>query len=38
MWGCVGSWYSGGWYDAGAQGYISKAQSTYSSEPWLSLG
>jgi len=38
LWGCVGSWYSGNWYDSGAESYIGKVQSVYSSEPWLSLG
>jgi autotransporter family porin len=38
LWGCVGSWYSGNWYDSGAQTYIAKVQSAYSSQPWLSLG
>ena len=38
MWGCVGSWYSGSWYDSGAQSYIAKVQSYETSKPWLSLG
>lgn len=37
LWGCIGSWYSGDWYDSGAQAYISKVQSAYSSQPWLAL-
>jgi autotransporter family porin len=37
LWGCVGSWFSGGWYDSGAQSYIAKVQSTYSSQPWRTL-
>jgi hypothetical protein len=38
MWGCIGSWYSGHWYDSGAQSYIATVQSAYASEPWRSLG
>jgi hypothetical protein len=38
LWGCIGSWFSGNWYDSGAQSYIAKVQSAYSSQPWLSLG
>jgi hypothetical protein len=37
LWGCIGSWYSGDWYDSGAQSYISSVQAAYSSQPWLSL-
>jgi hypothetical protein len=38
LWGCIGFWYSGGWYTSGAQGYINRVQSDYASQPWLSLG
>lgn len=38
LWGCIGSWYSGNWYDSGAQAYIPRVQSAYASKPWLSLG
>ncbi|MFZ0680841.1 Ig-like domain-containing protein [Candidatus Binatus sp.] len=38
MWGCVGWWYSGHWYDSGALNYISQVQGYLSSEPWLSGG
>ena len=38
LWGCIGSWFSGNWYDSGAQGYISKVQSDYQSKPWLKPG
>ncbi|MEA2685488.1 MAG: hypothetical protein QOE93_683, partial [Actinomycetota bacterium] len=33
-WGCVGQWYSGNWYDAGAQTYISKVKGYLSTKPW----
>lgn len=29
MWGCVGRWFSGRWYEGGAQGYIADIQNTY---------
>jgi hypothetical protein len=38
LWGCVGSWYSGSWYDSGAQGYITSVQNDYQSKPWLNPG
>ncbi|MEA2281791.1 MAG: hypothetical protein QOK21_2398 [Solirubrobacteraceae bacterium] len=33
-WGCVGSWYSGHWYDAGARTYIGRVQSRLSARAW----
>jgi hypothetical protein len=38
LWGCVGSWFSGEWYDSAAQGYIGKVQGYYASKPWLKPG
>jgi autotransporter family porin len=38
LWGCVGSWFSGGWYDSGAQSYIAKVEADYQSKPWLRPG
>lgn len=38
LWGCVGSWFSGSWYDSGAQGYIASVKGYESSQPWRSLG
>jgi hypothetical protein len=38
MWGCVGWWYSGHWYDSGALNYISQVKGYLSSQPWLSGG
>ncbi|HEX3564080.1 MAG TPA: carbohydrate binding domain-containing protein, partial [Acidimicrobiales bacterium] len=34
LWGCVGQWYSGNWYDAGAKSYITTVQSYLASKPW----
>lgn len=36
-WGCIGSWFSGGWRDAAARGYISRVQSVLSSRGWLAM-
>ena len=35
LWGCVGQWYSGGWYDSGAQKYITRIQTYMSQKVWL---
>ena len=35
FWGCVGSWYSGSWYDAGAVTYISHVQTALAQRTWL---
>jgi hypothetical protein len=36
-WGCIGSWFSGQWLSAGADGYISRVQAVLSSQGWLNL-
>jgi hypothetical protein len=38
MWGCVGWWYSGSWYDAGAINYISQVQAYLAAQTWLTPG
>ena len=38
MWGCVGWWYSGHWYDSGALSYISEVQGYLSAETWAQPG
>ena len=38
MWGCVGWWYSGHWYDSGALNYISEVQGYLSARTWLQSG
>ena len=34
MWGCVGWWYSGHWFDSGALNYISEVQGYLSAQTW----
>jgi hypothetical protein len=34
LWGCMGDWYSGNWYDSGALSYISQIQEYVASKPW----
>jgi hypothetical protein len=34
LWGCVGQWYSGGWYD-NIDSYISEIQSDMQNQVWL---
>jgi hypothetical protein len=36
LWGCVGSWFSGGWYDAGAVTYINRVKTLHANKTWLS--
>ncbi|HEU5345754.1 MAG TPA: hypothetical protein VFU60_15515 [Ktedonobacterales bacterium] len=38
LWGCLGRWYSGGWYDQGAIDYIAKVKAVYDQKPWLAAG
>jgi autotransporter family porin len=38
LWGCIGWYFSGGWYDSGAVSYINSVKSYYSSKPWLQTG
>jgi hypothetical protein len=35
LWGCVGSWFSGGWYDSGAVNYIHKVHTALAQRTWL---
>ncbi len=35
LWGCVGDWYSGAWYDRGAITYIAQVKSWLASRPWI---
>jgi hypothetical protein len=37
-WGAVGNWYSGGWYDSGAIGYIGEVQQILHDQPWTQPG
>ena len=34
LWGCVGMWYSGQWYDQGASNYIAAVQRHLRERPW----
>jgi hypothetical protein len=34
LWGCMGAWYSGGWYDSAALSYISTVQNAFANKPW----
>lgn len=36
LWGCIGRWYSGGWYDQGAVNYIASVKSALANKTWLS--
>lgn len=35
LWGCIGRWYSGSWYDGGAVNYIYKVKSALAHKTWL---
>jgi len=34
LWGCVGAWYSGDWYDPGARQYIAEVKALLAKRPW----
>jgi hypothetical protein len=38
LWGCVGAWYSGGWYDAAARRYIDQVKAILATRPWRNWG
>jgi hypothetical protein len=38
IWGCVGSYYSGGWYDQGAINYINQVKAYLAHKVWLQPG
>jgi hypothetical protein len=38
IWGCIGRWYSGGWYGQGAVNYINSVQAIYANKDWLKPG
>ncbi|HEV2461889.1 MAG TPA: hypothetical protein VGS80_26330 [Ktedonobacterales bacterium] len=38
IWGCLGRWFSGTWYDQGAVDYIAKVQSILAQKVWLQSG
>lgn len=38
LWGCVGRWFSGSWYDQGAVDYIQKVKTALANKTWLQAG
>jgi hypothetical protein len=38
IWGCIGWWYSGSWYDHGALTYIKKVKMYLANKQWLQAG
>jgi hypothetical protein len=38
LWGCLGSWYSGYFWDAGSLDYIQRISRFYTRKPWLEAG
>ncbi|MGH2480891.1 MAG: hypothetical protein ACRDHW_14655, partial [Ktedonobacteraceae bacterium] len=38
LWGCLGRWFSGGWYDQGAVNYIQKVKTALAEKAWLRPG
>jgi hypothetical protein len=38
LWGCIGRWYSGGWYDQGAVNYIKQVKTALAQMPWRAPG
>jgi hypothetical protein len=38
IWGCLGFWFSGSWYDQGAINYINVTKGHYAQKPWLQPG
>jgi hypothetical protein len=37
-WGCLGRWFSGGWYDQGAVDYIAKVSRHFTERTWTHAG
>ena len=38
MWGCIGAWFSGNWYDSGAISYIADVKNNLNTKAWLQPG
>lgn len=38
IWGCLGRWFSGSWYDQGAVDYISQVKTALADKTWLKAG
>ncbi|MDX6309263.1 MAG: hypothetical protein QOI06_2309 [Nocardioidaceae bacterium] len=37
LWGCVGSWYSGGWNDPAAKDYVRNVKAEWQNHTWLKV-
>jgi hypothetical protein len=37
LWGCIGAWYDGSWYDSSAIGYIDWVEAQVALQQWLQL-
>ena len=35
LWGCIGEWFSGAWYDSDAIAYINRVRTIRANKPWL---
>jgi hypothetical protein len=38
LWGCMGDWFSGAWYDAGAVHYIAEVKQDLADRTWSQPG
>jgi len=38
LWGCLGSWYSGYFWDADSLDYVERIHRFYAHKPWLETG
>lgn len=38
IWGCLGRWFSGNWYDQGAVNYIQEVKEALANKTWLQAG
>lgn len=38
IWGCLGRWFSGSWYDQGALNYIKEVKAALADKTWLQAG
>jgi len=38
LWGCMGDWYSGSWYDTGAINYIAEVKAALVDRTWTKMG
>lgn len=38
LWGCIGRWFSGSWYDQGALNYIAQVKAALANKTWLKAG